>query len=130
MTGELIFFQPLPGVDLPAEEIWETFRNSGKWRKEGEDLLEHLPVTEALEGIRSLPGWVEDGLELPDRDIIRFRTPDGNGKAVTYWYGQKPGPRKDRILCLYCDGLTETQVQDLIRLMDRLHIPLRLRIDS
>ena len=70
MAEELIFFRTLPGVDLQAEEIWEAFRRSGMWRKKGEELLEHLPVTEALEGIRSLPGWVEDGLEIPDRDII------------------------------------------------------------
>lgn len=126
---ELIFFRPLPGVDMAAEEIWETFRSSGKWRKEGEDLLEHLPVQDVLDGIRSLPGWMEDGLEIPDPDIIRFKTSDSGGMAVTYWYGQKPGLRKDRILCLYCRGLTETQAQDLIRLMDRLHIPLQLRTD-
>lgn len=126
---ELIFFRPLPGVDMVAQTIWELFRSAGKWRKSGDDLLEHLPVSEILTGLRTLPGWEDDGFELPDRVSLRMKTA-GGGIAVAYWYGQKPGMTRDRILCLYCRGLTETQVQALAGLMNGLKIPLQLRIDE
>ena len=66
MAEELIFFRTLPGVDLQAEEIWETFRRSGMWRKKGEELLEHLPVTEVLKVSAVCPaGW---------RTVLKYRT--------------------------------------------------------